>query len=480
MSHRFALLPLLAALLVLLGGATAGTAQAAPSMDVGIADDRLLFADDASAARTAAEWKASGVDAVRIIARWGAHAPAPEQRSAPAGFDAADPDDPRYDWRGLDRAVGAVRAQGMQVVLTVTGWGPVWGSQFPVKRNPRYKPDPAKFAAYATAVARRYGAQTDRYIVWNEPNIAQWLQPQSQCSSRGRCTPYAPHHYRRLARAAEPALRAADPGAQVMLGALAPRGTSGSSANGNLRPLSFLRAFGCVDRSYRKVRSGLCRGFRPATGDLFAYHPHGLKLAPSQPDRVADQAHLPDLGQVTSAVDRVQRAGGVRVRGASRFPFYLDEIAWQTAPPDRTLGVSAQQQSAYLQEAAYRAWAHPRVRGLTWYVWRDEPLGSGGTGWQSGMRSVDGRAKPALSAFPRPFWALRRARHSARLWGQVRTADGPVDVEIERRSGSAWRRVAAVRTDARGAFRRDVRITRATTFRFRWAGGTSDARTVRP
>jgi hypothetical protein len=449
-------------------------------MDVGIADDRLLFESPESAERTVAEWRASGVDTVRVFARWGAHAPAPEERTRPEGFEGSNPDDPRYDWRILDRAIGTVDAAGLGVVLTVTGWGPVWGSEFPVKRNPRYKPDPAEFAKFARAVARRYGGVVDRYILWNEPNVALWLQPQSQCSAGGRCAPYAPHHYRRIVRAAEPALRAADPGAKVMLGALAPRGTSGSAANGNLRPLSFLRAMGCVSSRYRKVRSGSCRGFKPVTGDLFAYHPHGLKLSPSTPDRVRDQAHLPDLGEVTSALDRVQRAGGLKVRGASRFPLYLDEYAYQTAPPDRVLGVSATAQSSFLQESAYRAWSHPRVRGLIWYVWRDEPLAGGSGGWQSGMRYLDGAAKPAFAAFPRPFWAVRKARRMARVWGQVRVGEGAQTVTVERRSGSGWTPVATVRTDARGAFRRDVRISRTTTFRFRWDGGTSDARSVRP
>jgi hypothetical protein len=458
--------------------ATAAPAVASSSYEVGVADDRLLFASDASAATTVAEWREAGVDTVRVFARWGAHAPAPTARQAPAGFDASDPNAPGYDWRGLDRAVGAVTGAGMRVVLTVTGWGPIWGSEFPVKRNPRWKPDPARFAAYATAVAARYGGLVDRYIVWNEPNIAQWLQPQSQCSARGRCTPYAPHHYRRLVRAAEPAIRAADPGAQIAVGALAPRGTSGSSANGNLRPMPFIRALGCVSGGFRKVRSGSCRGFAPVTGDRFAYHPHGLKLRPAQHDPNRDQAQLADLSRLTSVLDRVQRAGGLRVRGASRFPLDLDEYAYQTSPPDRVLGVSRSAQATYLQQSAYIAWRNSRVRSLFWYVWRDEPLGRAGSGWQSGLRFVDGAAKPARSVFPKPFWAQRRDRRTVTLWGQVRPGDAHT-VTVERRSGSSWRTLATVTTDARGQFRRDVRSSSAGTFRFRYDGGTSASRTVR-
>lgn len=466
--------PFLLALLLL--AATVSTASASSSMEVGVADDRLLLGDPAAAQAAVDEWRDSGVDAVRIIARWGAYAPAPEKRSAPSGFSPKDPDDPAYAWGPLDRAVAMVRDAGMRVTLSVTGWGPVWGSQFPVKRNPRYKPDPKKFAAYATAVARRYGDDVDRYIVFNEPNQAQWLQPQSECTRSG-CSPSAPHVYRALVRAAGPAIVKADPGAEIAVGALAPRGTSGTSANAALKPLVFLRSFGCLSRTYKKLRSGLCRGFKPAVADLFAYHPHSLKLSPTAHDRDRDNASLGDLGRLTSALDNVQRHGGFKVRGARRLPLYLDEYAYQTNPPDKTLGVSPKAQSRWMQQGAAIASRNARVRGLVWYVWRDEPLGTLGTGWQSGFHYLSGRAKPALAAFSRPFWASRVRSGVARLWGQIRPG-GRHDVTIERKSGSSWKRVATLRTSKYGTFGRDVRIAAKTTFRFRWDGGTSDARAV--
>ena len=114
-----------------------------------------------------AEWRANGVDVVRVFAqstrieRWG--------------------------WSELDAAVARVRGAGMEPILTVVG--------------PRARPDKERFAAFAGQVAARYGADVDRYIVWNEPNLPSWLQPQAACS-HGRCTPVAPHLYRGLVRAA--------------------------------------------------------------------------------------------------------------------------------------------------------------------------------------------------------------------------------------------------------------------------------------
>ena len=144
-----------------------------------------------------------GVDTVRIVARWGVYAPDVEARTPPEGFDGANHDDPRYNWGPLDQAIGMVDGAGMDVMLTVTGWGPVWGSEFPVKDNPRFKPSPELFRDFAQAVATRYGGLVDRYILWNEPSTPLWLQPQSQCV-RKKCTPYSPHHYRRIVRARRP------------------------------------------------------------------------------------------------------------------------------------------------------------------------------------------------------------------------------------------------------------------------------------
>ncbi len=477
MTPRSFVVSLLVVLLAALALAPA-PAHAAKSMEVGVSDDRLLFGSPEQAAGAIADWRAAGVDSVRIIARWGVYAPAIDARTPPAGFDGANHADPRYAWGDLDAAIGMAEGAGFEVMLTVTGWGPVWGSEYPVKDNPRFKPDPERFADFATAVATRYGALVDRYIVWNEPNTPLWFQPQSQCV-RSKCAPYAPHHYRRIVRAADSALRKADPRAKVLVGALAPRGSSGRSAGGQLRPLKFLREYGCVSKTFKKVRGGFCRGFRPAGADGLAYHPHGLKLAPSEPDLVPDQAHMADLGQVVTTIDRVVRAGGVKARGGRKLPLFLDEYAYQTRPPDRVLGVSAAEQARWMAQSAYLAWKHPRVRNLTWYLWEDEPENAAGGGWQSGVRYLSGKRKPSFEVFPTPFWAERARRGVARVWGQVRPG-GATSVTIERRSGGSWKRVATVSTDSRGAFRRDVRIGAKTTFRFTWDGGTSASRAVSP
>jgi len=453
MRRRLALLTVLLAALL----PPAGPARAA-GPEVGIADDRVLLNGGQDAERAVAEWRELGVDVVRIYALWSRIAPEQEGGS--------------YDWRTLDEAVARVREGGMRVMLTITGPGPLWSSRMPALGNPRYKPNPAKYAAFSAAVARRYADRVDRYILWNEPNLPSWLQPQASCTRKG-CTPVAPHVYRGLVRAAYPAIRAADPTSEVLIGALASRGQDLRATNATLRPLTFVRALGCVSASYAKLRTGECRGFRSALADGFAFHPHGGLTAPDKPFANAEDVNLVSLGRLTSALDRMQRTGALRA-STRRFGLYLDEYGYQTNPPDKSAGVSPTAQDAWLQRAAYASWRNPRVRVLANYLWRDEPFGARAwSGWQSGLRYTDERPKPALAHFDTPF-ALDAAR--GRVWGQMRPG-GAHRIDLQRRLPGAARYVtiASVSTDSRGYWSRSLRLIRGAAYRFSAGGVTSAA-----
>jgi hypothetical protein len=424
------------------------------------------MAGGAPADRAVAEWSRLGVDTVRIFALWSRIAPA----SKPRGFQPADPADPRYQWFSLDQAVARVRAAGMSVTLTVTGPGPRWTSSQPRRRKPAWKPRPAAFAAFAEAVARRYGASVDRYILWNEPNISAWLSPQARCS-RGRCTPVSPHLYRSLARAGYPAIRRGDRGAQVVIGALSPRGQRLRASDTVMRPLLFLRRLGCRTDGWARMITGYCRRFRPATGDGFAIHPYSGRTAPERRHPNPDDVGLAQIGDLTRTLDRLQRRRALRAT-TRRFGIYVDEYGYQTSPPDRIGGVAPRKQDAWLQRAAYMAWRKSRIKLFTQYLWRDEPRSSDGSfgGWQSGLRFLSGRAKPSLAHFDTPFAVDASGR---RLWGQVRPG-GAHSVTVQSRVGrGAWRTIATVRTSSRGYWSLRRSLTPGAYYRFRASGMTS-------
>ena len=463
------------ALVLALAGPVA-SAGAAPNLEIGMEDERLLLSAPTEADGAIAGMAAAGVDIVRIHARWSEVSPRRTARRRPAGFDLGNHRARRYHWTTLDRAVDLTRAAGMRVMLSVTGPGPLWSSRAPRRGNPRYKPSPALFARFARAVATRYGDRVDRYLIWNEPNVSGWLEPQQTCVARRVCSPASPHIYRGLVRAARPAIERADPGAQVLLGEMAPRGHTAISTRSPVSPLPFLRELACVDRRYKRMRGGPCRRFRPASADAFGYHPHGVEFGPEDPNPDRDQAQIGDLPRLFTVLDRLTRSGRIGAPGR-RFDVYLTEFGYQTSPPDHRVGISLGRQARYLQQASYLAWRQPRVRNLTQYQWRDEPVVARGrglreyAGWQSGLRYINDRPKPAFRGFTEPFVIdLPPRRSRARFWGQIRPGTGVRTVTILRRRPGQRRfgLLARTLTDAHGFWNITLPVQRRAHYRFAW------------
>lgn len=466
---------LIVALLALFTMPTA--ASAAPDLEVGIADENVLQGlTPGGTDATVRQWKASGVDDVRIFAQWNKLVPQASSNSTkqPAGFDGTNP--ASYDFSVLDRKIDAVVKHGLNVTLVVTGPGPVWSSSEPARKNGTWKPSPAKFGEFSTAVAKHVGARVDRYIVWNEPNQGYWLQPQFACRViKGRplpaCTPVSPHVYRNLARAGYSAIRSADPAARVAVGATSSRGDEFiRKANSTTPPITFLRAMGCVTSRYKATRSGACRRFKPVTGSALAYHPHSLQYSPGKADPFGNNARMADLPRLTRAVDRIAARGGLKVAGAKRMPLWLDEYGYQTNPPDERDGFQSPALAAsYLQWGWSLAARNPRVETLTQYEWFDENTSVEGAQafnrWQSGLYTFDAKPKALASVFANPIFGWRTSR-TAYVWGQVRPGDGTTSVRLQRRSGSSYRAYKTVRTDRNGVFQ--VRVPRSTTARYRF------------
>ncbi len=130
-----------------------------------------------------------------------------------------EPQRGEWNWAELDAYVERTLAAGMRplVVLSCT---PEWASSDTSYGNYRgrgsFSPakDLADWAEYCRRVAERYRGKVGHYEIWNEPNNSG-LQP------RGYFFYAPPEKYLELLKAAYPAIKAADPAAQV----LAPSGT---------------------------------------------------------------------------------------------------------------------------------------------------------------------------------------------------------------------------------------------------------------
>jgi hypothetical protein len=456
--------------------ALVGQAKAAVGMEIGMEDERLLLRSG-RAAEVIADWKALGIETVRVQAGWYAISPGQRRLRKPRRFNANNPLDRRYRWSVLDRAVNLIRDAGMKPMLTVTGPAPYWATQNPRRRQGQWLPKSRDFGQFARAVARRYGHLVDRYLIWNEPNQPGWLLPQRDCRGRGRravCTPRSPHVYRNLYSAARRAIRSADRKAEIVFGELAPVGDDPVRSHWRpMAPLPFLRALACVNDRYRRLKPGPCKRFRPLRADAFGYHPHGKKQAPDQPNPDRQEAQLADLDRLFRTLDRLTRARRfVAPRSTHRrFDVHMTEFGFQTNPPDRAAGISLARQASYVQQAAYILWRRPRVRSLTHYQWEDEVVTrdgpkSGYGGWQSGLHFYNGRSKPVMGVFAAPLVYDRRR---AQLWGQVRPGTAPQVALEERNPGTiTWRPVEQVTTDAHGYFTSDYPVDDRADYRVSW------------
>lgn len=440
------LLPLLAALPALLIPATAA---AAPAQWTTFEAPRELLSDTQ---RDGAldEIAALGVRRVRALVYWRDYAPAADSATKPA-FDAADP--AAYpDWGRLDRLFAAAAARGVGVQLTLTGPVPRWATRS--KSDQVTRPDPEEFEAFATAVGRRYGAQVDVWSVWNEPNHPQFLLPQF---SSGKAA--SPRLYRKLFQAAQRGLAASGNGDdRLLLGETAPRGTPRVVA-----PLAFLRGTLCLSSSYKRDRS--C-GRLDAGG--YAHHAYTTAAGPRFRPADADDVTIGVLSRLTRALDRAARAGAL----PSGLGIYLTEFGIQSTP-DPYAGVSLAQQAEFLAIAEHIAYVNPRVRSFSQYLLTDDapregPATSRYSGFESGLRRSDGRAKPSYAGFRLPMVASDYGS-SVVLWGRVRPAGGVAQVEVQVASASGrWKKRRTVTTKASGVWGVKTAHRSGQRYRVRW------------
>jgi hypothetical protein len=311
-----------------------------------------------------------------------------------------------------------------------------------------------------TAVGRRYGAQIDHWAIWNEPNQPQFLTPQ-YLGQGSRRRPESPRIYRGLFRAARAGLeRAGQGGDTVLAGETSPRGNRRVVA-----PLTFLRGALCLDRRYRREAS--CDRL---DADGWSHHPYTTSEGPFF--RAADTPNDVTIG----VLSRLNRAIG-RAEAARALPrdtrIWLTEFGIQSRPDP--FGVTETRQAEYLAISERLAVNNARVAALSQYLMRDdEPNAVAGErygGFESGLRTAQGRQKLAYEAYPVPLAAVR-GRTRIVLWGRVRPTRRATTVTIQFRDEGQrrWRTLKRDRTDRRGLWTTTTALRRDREFRSRWTG----------
>jgi hypothetical protein len=376
-------------------------ADAATDVRYGLTDDAWLLDGRGSLESRLTQLDTLGAQVVRFSVRW-------DQVAHMRPTVPTDPTDEAYVWGKDDVVLDGLRAHGISVVLQLVGT-PSWANG---GRASNVAPTSgSSFAAFATAVARRY-PWVKRWLIWNEPNQVRWLRPTS-----------AAVYTTRLLNPAYAAIHAAISGAQVAGGGTAPRGSSGG-----VSPVAWITGM-------RVAHARL---------DAYAHNPYPLDPKRESPFKGGcDHCTTITMATLNKLVTLVTRNfGGARI--------WLSEYGYQTNPPDKFLGVSPALQARYIGESAYAAYHAPRVDLLIQFLYQDEPDLAR---FQSGLVTLTNKRKPAYNAFELPLAQLSRTGTSTSLWGELRAPAAGPSARLERRVGAQWRTVATLAPGSTGFFR---------------------------
>ena len=371
-------------------------------MQFGIQDDAWLEFGPGRLSERTAKLDRLGIDVVRVTLNW----------------HRAEPSQGRHSWGRTDRLLGALRARGLEPVVTL--WGtPDWANG---GEGPNVAPlSGDDFERFTEAAAERYPYVT-KWIMWNEPNKPIWLKP---ASARTYVSQILNPGYR--------GIKAVNPRALVAGGVTGPR-----AGKGGVSPVDFIRA---MDATGARL-------------DAYAHHPYPVFPGdtPFEGGCVCETLTMASLERLLLFVGRAFPSARI----------WLTEYAYQTNPPD-AFGVSPSDQARYVGEAARRVYFAPKVDMLIHYLYRDEPEISR---FQSGLETVRGAAKPALTATMLPLAQVSRDGTTTSVWGQVRPGEGPQRYVLQRFRAGQWVAVGGTTlTDRRGYLRRSLSAPTGTKLR---------------
>lgn len=251
----------------------------APST-IGIADSGLYGQTQAQIDQTLDTLQSIGVQDIRVFVPW----------------IFVEPAQGTYNWSYMDMVMQAAAARNMGVMAEIAST-PTWeGSSTAI--TGAGTPTPADYASFVTQVAKRYGSTISAYEIWNEPNYVLSSDPIDATA------------YAALLKAAYPAIKAVDPTATVVAGAL---GSVISFGSITLDPVTFVK---------QMLAAGASGYF-----DALSFHPYQESLPFSSGAGVANSP----LTQLNSIYQLLQQYGDGNLKiWISEFGASTNDVSQQT------------------------------------------------------------------------------------------------------------------------------------------------------
>jgi hypothetical protein len=439
------------------------SAAAASGLSTGFYAEDYLSPDEALRNRLFDSTVEANADFVRIPADW--RAATGDQPPA----NPRDPSDPAYNFKGLDWAVRAAQARGLQVMFTLN-FAPEWaeGPNRPADAHDgTWKPDPQAYGDFAHALATRYsgtfldpatGQPLPRviyYEAWSEANLSAFLGPQWEGAK-----PVSPTLYRQLLNSLYAGVKSVHSDNRVIAAGLAPYGDPPGGAR--IRPLLFLRELFCLKGRRHPTSKKHCSKSQIPRLDILSHHPINLSGGP--PDHAADpdDAASGDLDRIKRVLRAAEKAGNVKPRG--RHPLWVTESYWYSNPPTDG-GLPLGVQARYIEQALY-LWWRAGAQVVINFLIRDAPNPGGSTAvpptFGTGVFFQDGTPKPAYDAFRFPFVADRQRKNKVLAWGKA-PASGQLEIQLQQPDG--WQTVKTLSVNDGAVFTASLRIQGAATVR---------------
>ena len=274
----------------------------------------------------------------------------------PVEWSRVEPEQGAYDFTQLDAIVEGAATRGIRplpFIWSTPAWIDPQKSRPPLDRAE----DERAWRSFLAVLAERYGAVIDEWQIWNEANFKLYWKPKP-----------SPRDYAELVRISAKAIRAADPGAEILLAGVAP-------VKRGMLPWEFL------EELYR-VR-GVERWF-----DTVAVHPYFPQLSGVE-------------FQIRQALDEIDAAGDRRAK------LRVTELGWASEGPAADPMTKGREGQAKMLRGAFelltdqrRRW---RLTGVDWHSFQDvapnagEPVCSFCPG--SGLVTAEREPKPAWEAF---------------------------------------------------------------------------------
>jgi hypothetical protein len=454
-----------------LGGLGLGPAAASAQFQLGLQDPGFT----AAAGSTTSQFAYNALNAihgstVRVSVGWAATAPGGATR--PAGFDAADPADPHYNWARLDATVIELAARHDQIVLNLTGappWAQPAGKPSSLKTFfGAWDPSATEYGLFAKAAALRYSGsfvptgathplpRVRKWEIWNEENLPEDLM-----------APNLVAEYRSLLNAAYASIKSVSNANTVAVGGLAP---VSFIPHVSVSPLAFAAQLMCLRRvRIHFVSTASCPV--KAHFDALAIHPYSLLATPTKHAYNYDDILVGDLGKLHTLLTAAKKLNTVVPRITDQL--WTTEWSWFTNPPDPTVGDRDPVAARYTAYSMYEMW-RAGVNLVIWFLAQDPAnvnLNSPSLTYGGGLYTATGKPKLMMQAYTFPVIASVTGGRGY-VWGRAPVSTRTT-VTIQEGAGHGWKRVGTAHTGSDGIFQLRFPSTGNGTFRAIASGGAT-------